>query len=273
MGLKQYQKNTIKTIEEFFAEYKSAQIAVAKLREVSPEHAVTIASQDFSRAIFSSIKPSINYFSYSNPEGQYYPNLTIKAPTGAGKTLLAIETINSYFDKLLEGKKTGLVVWMVHRETIFNQTIHRLRDKNDFYRQTLEFYFGNNVLIKTKGDSITQNELENNIVILFIMLQSASRKNKENLKIFKDNGRYINSIFPQDYEYAKHKELLEKMPYLDKFADSQSLQPQIKTSLGNLIRICKPLIIVDEYHRFFSKLGIELLDSLNPDTIIGFTAT
>lgn len=272
MSLKIYQTNAIAKISEFFIGYQKQLGLIEQLRAVSPEAAFTMEGMDQGAGQFQLITGN-QYFSYLNLGNKFYPNITIKAPTGAGKTLLAIETIVKYNQIIKSGKRTGLVVWLIHRDAIFSQTINRMRDKNDFYRQTLESYFGNNVLIKEKGEAITQDELENNIVILFVMLQSMARANKENLKIFRDDGRFVTSIFPRDDEYAKHKELLEDMPFLDNFGSSDSLQPQIKTSLGNLIRLSNPLILIDEYHKFFTKIGIELLASLNPSMVIGYTAT
>jgi type III restriction enzyme len=272
MPLKIYQTNAIAKISEFFTGYQKQLGVIEQLRAISPESAFTMEGMDQGASQFQLITGN-QYFSYLNLGNKFYPNITIKAPTGAGKTLMAIETIIKYNTIIKEGKRTGLVVWLVHRDAIFSQTISRMRDKNDFYRQTLESYFGNNVLIKEKGEAITQDEIENNIVILFVMLQSMARANKENLKIFRDDGRFVTSIFPLDDEYDKHKELLEDMPFLDNFSGADSLQPQVKTSLGNLIRLSKPLILIDEYHKFFTKIGIELLASLNPNMVIGYTAT
>ena len=272
MSLKIYQTNAIAKISEFFTGYQKQLGLIDQLKVFSPDAAFTLENMDQGSSQFQLITRD-QYFSYLNLSSKFYPNITIKAPTGAGKTLLAIETIVKYNQILASGKRTGLVVWLVHRDAIFSQTVNRMRDKGDFYRQTLENYFGNNILIKEKGESITQDELENNLVILFVMLQSMARANKENLKIFRDDGRFVNSIFPLDDEYAKHKELLEEMPFLDNFSPANSLQPQVKTSLGNLIRLSKPLILIDEYHKFFTKIGIELLASLNPAMVIGYTAT
>ena len=272
MSLKIYQQNTITKIEEFFLQYKKKLNDLDSLKINYPDLASSFSNDDISNNIFTQIT-GCGYFSYKNQSGSFYPNLTIKAPTGAGKTIIALETMVRYFKIVESDSRKGLVVWAVHREIIYTQTITRIRNKNDFYRQTLENYFGNNILIKEKGDPITQDELDNNLVILFVMLQSISVSKKERFKVFQDDGRYIMSIFPLDDEYAKHKELLENMPFLDHFGSADSLQPQVKTSLGNLIRLSKPLILIDEYHKFFTKIGFETLASLNPKMIIGYTAT
>jgi type III restriction enzyme len=105
------------------------------------------------------------------------------------------------------------------------------------------------------------------------MIQSISRTNaKEALKVFQDSGGY-NSFFPADNRYDMHKKLLEQVPNLDYISALGSEQPLIMTSLGNAIRISKPFIIIDEIHKVFSNNARKTIDSLNPEFILGLTAT
>ena len=105
------------------------------------------------------------------------------------------------------------------------------------------------------------------------MIQSVSRHNaKEALKVFQDSGGY-DGFFPADNRYDLHKDLLVKFPNLDSFTDKESLHPQIKTSLGNAIRVSEPLIIIDEIHKVFSDQARKTIDNLNPTLVIGLSAT
>src|SRR3990170_1846319 len=85
--------------------------------------------------------------------GKLYPRVCIKMPTGGGKTLVAVETIRAY-QNLFAKRKTGLVVWITHRDQIYRQTIENLQSKSHVYRQLLDQASGNRTLILEKGQAI-----------------------------------------------------------------------------------------------------------------------
>jgi type III restriction enzyme len=196
--------------------------------------------------------------------------MVIKVPTGGGKTLLAVEAIREYQTRYA-GKRTGLVVWVIPTETIYSQTIAKLKDKANPLRQFLDQSSGNRTLIVEKGQRLSIQDIEENLVILFIMIQSISRKNaKESLKMFQDAGGF-EEFFPADHRYDLHEELLKNCPNLDSF--NYMGNPVVKTSMGNAIRVSRPLIIIDEIHKVFSNTAKETIDGLNPVMVLGLTAT
>ena len=116
-------------------------------------------------------------------------------------------------------------------------------------------------------------DLEENLVVLFIMIQSISRiAGKEALKVFQDSGGY-ESFFPADNRSDLHAELLRQFPNLDHIASVESAFPLIKTSLGNAIRVARPFIIIDEIHKVFSDMARHTIDNLNPECVLGLSAT
>ena len=206
-----------------------------------------------------------------NGLGSPYPRVTIKVPTGGGKTLLAVEAIKTY-QRLFAPRGRGLVVWVVPKEIIYTQTINRLRDKAHPYRQFLDNLSGNNTLIKEKGQKLSRQDIEQNLVVLFIMIQSVSRnKSKEALKVFQDSGGYEN-FFPQDNLYDLHGKLLGSTPNLDTVWH-KGKQAQLITSLGNAIRVSKPFVIIDEIHKVFTENAKNTIDNLNPELVLGLSAT
>ncbi|MGB2870124.1 MAG: DEAD/DEAH box helicase family protein [Bacteroidota bacterium] len=223
----------------------------------------------------SSCYEALGYPFYDLPRtalGEHYPRIVIKVPTGGGKTLLAVEAIREY-QNLFVQRKTGLVVWIVPSETIYTQTIKKLRNRNHYLRQLLDQCSGGNTLVLEKGQRLSQDDIKDNLVILFVMIQSVSRlKGKESLKVFQDSGGY-EDFFPLDHRYDLHKRLIEQMPNLDVFAGADSVMPQIKTSLGNAIRLTNALIIIDEIHKVFSDQQRKTIDDLNPAMVLGFSAT
>jgi type III restriction enzyme len=198
-----------------------------------------------------------------------YPRIVIKVPTGGGKTLLGVEAIREY-QNIVANKRTGLVVWIVPSDTIYTQTIAKLRDKSTPLRQLLDQSSGNHTLIIEKGQKLSHQELEENLVVLFIMIQSVSRKNgKESLKVFKDSGGY-DDFFPNEQRFDLHQALVDQCPNLDLVSE---IGPIISTSLGNLIRLSKPFIIIDEMHKVFTDTARNTIDNLNPAFVLGLTAT
>lgn len=204
-----------------------------------------------------------------NGLGWYYPRVVFKVPTGGGKTLLAVESIREFQERFRQ-KRTGLVVWIVPSETIYSQTVSRLRDRTNPLRQLLDQSSGGRTIILEKGQRLNQQDIEENLVILFIMIQSVSRKNaKEALKVFQDSGGY-EGFFPADNRTDLHRAILEEFPNLDKLSEIEGL---IRTSLGNAIRVSNPMIIIDEIHKVFSDQARKTIDNLNPAMVLGLSAT
>ncbi|MBI5748400.1 MAG: DEAD/DEAH box helicase family protein [Nitrospinae bacterium] len=132
---------------------------------------------------------------------------------------------------------------------------------------------GGNTLILEKGQRLTTQDIEENLVVLFVMIQSIRRKNaKEALKVFQDSGGH-ESFFPPDSRYDLHKQIMEQVPNLDVISDADSSFPQIRTSLGNAIRMSKSFIIIDEIHKVFSEQARQTIDNLNPEMVLGLSAT
>lgn len=261
--LKRYQETVVASIETFFRTLADKQSTYANLPD--------------------EIRGSIDYLSFAygkgtgyeqfqdrpkSGRGTLYPRICLKLPTGGGKTLIAIETIRKY-QNLFAKRRTGLVVWITHREQIYRQTIENMQNKSHVYRQLLDQASGNKTLILEKGQPIRQQDVSENLVILMLMIQSAG---KETNKIFEDSGGYTD-FFPPENRYDLHAELIKQIPNLDKTVPDLFDHAQAKSSLGNVIRALNPLIIVDELHTMYTPKAQETLDRLNPSVIVGLSAT
>ena len=269
MFLKNYQIKVIGELKRFFQTAQETREAIETARKALPEN--MRHSLNWVQTAFANLHKPYNDTSI-NGFGNYYPRVCIKVPTGGGKTLLAVEAIREY-KNLFAQKRTGLVVWIVPSETIYSQTVQRLRDKGNYLRQLLDQCSGGNTLILEKGQRLTTQDIEENLVVLFVMIQSIRRKNaKEALKVFQDSGGY-ESFFPPDSRYDLHKQIMEQMPNLDVISDADSAFPQIRTSLGNAIRMSKSFIIIDEIHKAFSEQARQTIDNLNPEMVLGLSAT
>lgn len=258
--LKEYQRQVVRDIETFFND-----LDVARQKfESSPDLKAALGS-------YVDLALTGKYAHYADRTktgaGKPYPRVCIKMPTGGGKTLIAIETIRAY-QNIFAKKKTGLVVWITHRDQIYHQTIENLQNKSHPYRQLLDQASGNRTLIVEKGRALSRQDVEENLVVLMLMIQSATRDTN---KIFEDSG--YTDFFPPEGRYDLHKQLVNLVPNLDRTEDSLFNRLQVKTSLGNTIRTQEPLIIVDEFHTMFTDNAVATLDGLNPSAIIGLSAT
>jgi type III restriction enzyme len=267
--LKKYQINVVKALKDF---YTAAYREHAETVPIIKQYPHKKSQLDWVKGTFESLGVIYKDSNTKTGLGDPYPRLVIKVPTGGGKTLLAVEAIREYQDIFVR-RRTGLIVWVVPTETIYTQTVQKLRDKSNYLRQLLDQSSGGKTLILEKGQRLSQQEINDNLVILFVMIQSVSRQNgKEALKVFQDSGGY-EGFFPQDHRYDLHKQLIEQIPNLDIIAGADSAMPQIRTSLGNAIRVTNPLIIIDEIHKVFSDQQRNTINNLNPSMVLGFSAT
>ena len=207
------------------------------------------------------------------------PNICIKVPTGGGKTLIgvsALESINfNYF-----GQTTGLVLWIVPTDAIYTQTFKSFKDKTHPYRKVLENTGFKKIKIlewrKNKHNFFSMQDLKEYLCIFLLTLQSANRETKESLKVFKDSGKFVN-FFPSTKDYQANKRLLSQVENLDTYKSdsilSKSKSLLVKQSLGNAIRIARPIVILDEGHRAYSDLARNTLSGLNPRFILELSAT
>lgn len=214
----------------------------------------------------------IAYSSKANGLNEPVPDIYLKVPTGGGKTLLACHAIDNIQKTYLK-RQTGLVLWVVPSTQIYRQTIKALKDRNHSYRQTLDISSGGKTLIKEKTEMFNRLDVAEHLVILLLMLPSANRQNKEALKVFRDQGGFT-EFFPKEDDVEGNKKLKELIPNLDCFtAEMEVFGTQIKTSLGNTLRVLRPLVVIDEGHRAYSETARDTIRNFNPSFILELSAT
>ena len=268
MELKEYQEKALNQVSIYLRnlfEWRNKNYLVVK--SVGKE-----ASIDFPLKAWVQSEVTRPYKSRRNGLGEDVPNFCLKIPTGGGKTLLAVKAIDLINTQYIK-KHTGLILWVVPTTQIYRQTIQSLRDRNHSYRQNLDIASGGRTLIVEKTDHFSPQDLEENLVVLMLMLPSASRKTKETLKLFQDNGGF-QEFFPPEDNIKLQKQLLEQIPNLDYFGNETGFWgKQIKTSMGNTLRLLSPIIIVDEGHKAYSEIALGTLYGFNPSVIVELSAT
>ncbi len=267
MELKEYQQKSLDQVRQYLETLNNwRRISDLASKEAHVKGVVNFPQQAWEKIV------KTPYRSRKDGVGEYLPNFCLKIPTGGGKTLLAVKVID-LINTQYRQKQTGLVLWVVPTTQIYNQTLGQLRNREHPYRQHLDVATGGRTIILEKTDRFTPLDIKDNLVVLLLMLPSANRVVKETLKIFKDSGGF-QSFFPPEDDIEGHKKLLSLFPNLDAFGkDSGFFGRQIKTSLGNTLRILNPVIILDEGHKAYSEGAQKTLWGFNPSLIVELSAT
>lgn len=236
MALKKYQEKSVEELKEY----------LQTLNKFGPKHAfISATGNAYKDQFFGDV-----------------PFVCVKIPTGGGKTFVACHSVRETIDTTLKDKMDkGIVLWFTPSDAIKSQTLKKFKDRNDFHRKALDDYFDNSVKIFSNEEAlrIRKDDVENNICIIVSSLDAFRKEKKiqRKYKVYKENGGLMEH-FQQIGDASK----LEK----DK-------EGTVINSLTNVIRLHKPLIVVDEGHRTKTKLSIDFLKDLNPSFIIEYTAT
>jgi type III restriction enzyme len=229
------------------------------------------------QAAWDDLEIPVSYKPRRNGAGKDLPTFCIKVPTGGGKTLLATQVLGLIYRTILKERNgAGLVLWVVPSDQIYKDTLRRLRDRNDFYRVSLEASLSRRIEIWEKQEvaRLTPGQLALNLNILIIKLQGTNRQDKESLKFFRDSGGNIVAHFPPEDEPDKHRALKEKIPNLDMVEDNPTAGRFLaKSSIGNLVRMCEPAVVLDEGHKWTSPLARKTVEGFNPRIVVELSAT
>ena len=255
---------------------KRASDSVAQLAVRNPQLEVPIP--DFTRNAWTALKAqgklpesrkAIPFSPREDGCGSPVPNAVLKVPTGGGKTWLAVSGVSRIMGRYL-GRNVGFVLWIVPNEAIYTQTLKHLRDRQHPYRQALDRTAAGRVRIMEKTDRLDARDVESHLCVMLLMLQSANRQTKESLKMFRDRGD-VHGFFPPEGEQQAHREAVERTRNLDAYGGNLFLM--VKDSLGNALRVIRPVVVVDEGHKAISDLAFRTLYGFNPCFVLELTAT
>ena len=186
------------------------------------------------------------------------PYICLRLPTGGGKTLLACHTVAIANREYLK-RDHSLVLWLVPSNAIKEQTLEALKNRDHSYRQALDSTLSDiTVLNLSEALSLQQATVIGSTVIIVATLQAFRVEDKEGRKVYETAGAL---------QHHFQGLPLEIMDILDR---DNGLVPH---SLANVMRIYRPLVIVDEAHNARTELSFDTLARFRPSAIIEFTAT
>ena len=267
MILKEYQKRTVATVRDFLELLTEWRTKATNVLEMDPEVSIDWVAKAWERCV-----PANTYIPRKNGLGEPLPSFCLKIPTGGGKTLLAtkvVDLVNTHY----RHRQSGLVLWIVPTTQIYNQTLKALKDRDHPYRQQLDLASAGRTLTLEKNSGFNPADIQENLCVLLLMLPSANRVTKDQLRMFRDSGGF-DHFFPADDDAAGHAALLERVPNLDTFEQIGGFWGRLtKSSLGITLRLLQPLIILDEGHKAYSRNAKATLEGFNPCMIVELSAT
>jgi type III restriction enzyme len=283
MRLKGYQLETLDKLDDFLRLYADARSdltgTIAALANVPEPHRSELIAKLEDPAVLAWTKAQQDGVAVSPDAwrpladgwGKQVPHVCLELPTGSGKTLIgghAVGRVLTGLDKAM----TGFVLWVMPSEAIYKQTRAQLRDRGNPVRQALDMASGGRVKLAEKATDFTRADVENGLVVMTLMLQSAGRRDKETLKVFRDSGNY-STFYPDADDATATAKLREAVPNLETNDLADGTAGSIKQSLGNTLRLVRPIIILDEGHRAYSETARKTLGDMNPRFMLELTAT
>ena len=161
------------------------------------------------------------------------------------------------------------MLWLVPNEAIYTQTLRHLSDRQHPYRQALDRAAAGRVRILEKTDRLDARDMAGQLCVMLLMLQSANRDTQESLKMFRDRGD-VHGFFPPGGDLLAHSAAIAATPNLDAYDD---IFPLVKDSVGNALRVIRPVVVLDEGHKAVSDLAYRTLYGFNPCFVLELTAT
>jgi type III restriction enzyme len=178
------------------------------------------------------------------------PFVCIRIPTGGGKTLVAALAIERANRQLLFAPYS-LTLWLVPTDTIRTQTLNQMRNSGTILNSTLISTLGAvTILDIDEARTIQPATLNNTNTIIVATMQSFKQEDTNRLTVYKQNG----GLQPHFYGVSDPKMIGNH-------------------SLVDVIRLRRPLVVVDEAHNQGSELAFDTLARFDPSAILELTAT
>lgn len=255
MQLKQYQKQSLEALEQFF----SIASAIG-------------AEQAFERTLQQQTMTIVPY----NDRLNGIPSVCIRIPTGGGKTLLGCHSIPVAAGQYAN-TDSPIVLWVVPTDMIRVQTLGALNNLHHPYRQALHSYYGDRVKVCDLEtlQTLNKHDIGKSCMVIVTTIQAFNidkdKTHQRNAYAFDENlSEYFTGLTPSqtaNLDKVTH-DTLQYQPFL-----TQQDIGRVKHSLVNFFHLHRPIVIVDEAHKNRSKSVFATLQRLNPKCLIELTAT
>lgn len=188
------------------------------------------------------------------------PYVCVRIPTGGGKTLVACHALGLAARELLRTDKP-LALWLVPSNAILEQTLHALKERTHPYRRAVEQAVGGALTVLTVAEALRVNRptLESGATVIVSTIQAFRVEETEGRKVYDVSGYLMDHFENLPAALAQQ---------LERWEDGRPIP-----SLCNVLRLRRPLVIVDEAHNARTELSFETLSRFDPSCILEFSAT
>ena len=195
------------------------------------------------------------------------PYVCLRIPTGGGKTVMGAHAVGIAAQEFLK-VPNPMVLWLVPSTPILGQTVSALKNPDHPYRAALAKDFGRNVSVLTKAEALAMSraDAEGGACVVVSTIQSFRREkdngkpNEEGLKVYQDAGNLMDHFSGLTEAQEAGLEQVEGAG-------------RPVASLANLLRLHRPMVIVDEAHNARTALSFDTLARFSPSLILELTAT
>lgn len=245
IALKDYQERVLDSLREFF---------IQCARDGRPEAAYQAVQLRYT----PNPVPYLPVSAAGLPSAM--PYVCLRVPTGGGKTLLACHAAGLAIDHLKRAER-GVVLWLVPSNTILNQTADALRDTRHPYRRALELACRGPVEVLTIEEALrlSRATVEGQTAVIVSTIQAFRTSDPTGRKVYDQNGAFAEHLLN-----VSSDRLGDLLPGAD---------GRPKPSLVNMLRLRRPVVIVDEAHNARTDLSFSTLGEVLPSCIVEFTAT
>jgi type III restriction enzyme len=187
------------------------------------------------------------------------PYVCLRVPTGGGKTLMACHALGIAASELLNVDRP-VCLWLVPSNTIRDQTLLALRNREHPYRQAVESRFSGPVRVMDLAEAlyVQRGTLDGETCIIVSTLAALRVQDTEGRKIYESAGALQHHF--------------ENLGACEEWCELRE-DGTIPYSLANVLRMRRPVVIMDEAHNARTALSFETLQRLWPSCILEFTAT
>lgn len=188
------------------------------------------------------------------------PYVCLRVPTGGGKTLMAAHAVAIAAREYLQAE-TAVCLWLVPTNTIREQTLSALKNRSHPYRLALANRCASPIAVLDLSEalSIQPGTLNGETVVVVSTLAALRVEDTEGRKVYESAGALM-------AHFSQVGGSLETV--LEKNTDGT-----IPYSLANVLRLHRPIVIMDEAHNARTALSFDTLARFNPSCVIEFTAT
>jgi type III restriction enzyme len=183
------------------------------------------------------------------------PFVCLRVPTGGGKTVIGARAVKVVRDELLDTDHP-VVLWLVPSDAIRVQTLNIMRDLQHPLRQLVNEELGSvEILDGTEALNVQPATLNGGAVIMVATIQSFRVQNMEGRKVYSNSGQLMGH-----FDFVP-REVKDRFPR------------GFPHSLANVLRLRRPLVVVDEAQNARSDLSMDVLERFQPRAIVELTAT